>query len=169
LPTTTKRNAAPPVYPIRGLSPSEIGDAVCKFETRKASKHYNEALAIIRSVASTNPLSIEALYTAANAYSAIGDLQTLHALAAQQNRPEQKQFFEQARLAYQHLEMWKKIQHPGHITPQGFPRPSRQESKSLRGSTSINPVSLAILRNVDQRQPRQIHSDKPLFPVPPGI
>ena len=111
-----------------GRTEAESGDRA------GASKHYDEALAIVQSLASTNPLSIGALYTAASAYSAGGDLQTSYALAARQNRPAQRQLFARARLSYQQsLEKWGKIQHPGHVTPQGFPAmDAEQVARNLR-------------------------------------
>ena len=88
----------------------------------EASRFYDDAMEIVQPLSSPTSPNLEALYTEASLNFARGDLQLLRASTAAQDRSSQRDFLRGARLAYQQsLEAWHKIQHPGRVSPQGFP------------------------------------------------
>jgi hypothetical protein len=96
------------------------------------------------------PPNLEALYTTANSYSALGDLQSLQASTQGKNYSKRKEFLERARHSYQlSLDTWGKIQHPGRVTPQGLPA---MDPDAV--ATNLRRCEAALLSNGDINQGR---------------
>jgi serine/threonine protein kinase len=86
-----------------------------------AADYFHQALAVLEPLllAKTPPLS--ALYTAADAYSGLGDLRLLEPGRSQHNHANERENWAQAQSWYmKSLGAWHRIEHPSHEAPNGF-------------------------------------------------
>jgi eukaryotic-like serine/threonine-protein kinase len=98
-----------------GIAAAQSGEA------QSAAKYFHDALAIVEPALSEPAPNLEALYTAADAYAGLGDLQVKEARSPGQNDAHRKAMWTGARTSYQKsLEIWHRVAHPTHSSPDGL-------------------------------------------------
>jgi eukaryotic-like serine/threonine-protein kinase len=100
----------------------KMGEAATRIGNAKlAADYYHQALANVEPLLSTQKPDLAALYTAADAYSGLGDLDLRKATRSGQDRIKQRELWFQARSWYvKSVETWHKIKNPSRDGPNGF-------------------------------------------------
>ncbi len=100
----------------------KMGEAAAGIDNSKlAEEYYRQALAAVEPPLSTKQPDLAALYTAADAYSGLGDIELRKAAHSSQNLAMQKELWSQARSWYvKSLDTWHRIERPGRDGPNGF-------------------------------------------------
>jgi eukaryotic-like serine/threonine-protein kinase len=97
-----------------GEAAAEAGNA------RLAASYFHRALRVVEPLVSAPVPDLDALYTAADAYSGLGDLQLHEARRPGEAAGKRKANWTEARAWYRKsLDAWRRIQHPLHIAPNG--------------------------------------------------
>jgi serine/threonine protein kinase len=90
-------------------------------DSRLAANYFHQALAVVEPALSARVPELDALYTAADAYSGLGDLKLKDARIPGQSVAHQRANWADARSSYlKSLENWHRIKHPNHSAPNGF-------------------------------------------------
>ncbi len=90
-------------------------------DSKLAAKYFRQALVVVEPVLTTQTPALDALYTAADAYSGLGDLKLNEARAPGQSVAHRRATWTDARSLYlKSLENWHRIEHPNHSAPNGF-------------------------------------------------
>lgn len=100
----------------------KMGEAEVRLGNAKLGEEYlYQALAAVEPLLSTQKPDLAALYTAADAYSGLGDIELREATLAGQVREKQRELWLQARPWYvKSLDIWHRIKNPSRDGPNGF-------------------------------------------------
>jgi eukaryotic-like serine/threonine-protein kinase len=100
----------------------KMGEAAARIGNAKlAANYYYQALASVEPLLSTHEPGLAALYTAADAYSGLGDIELREATRSDQDHIKQREFWLQARSWYvKSIDTWRKIKNPSRDGPNGF-------------------------------------------------
>jgi hypothetical protein len=89
-------------------------------DVRTAEDNYHQALVIVEPLMVTNPPRLDALYTAADAYSGLGDLR-LRQIGTSVASTSRRKARSEACLWYgKSVAVWHQVEHPNRSTPNGF-------------------------------------------------
>jgi serine/threonine protein kinase len=119
---------------LRGTNPShgpslqavacreKMGEAAIRLGNAKlAAEYFHQALAAVEPLLSVQEPDLAALYTAADAYSGLGDVERIEATRSAQDQVKQRELWLQARAWYvKSLDTWHRIQSPSRDGPNGF-------------------------------------------------
>jgi tetratricopeptide (TPR) repeat protein len=100
---------------------TELGLSLVRLQDFKgATEAYNEALKISEPAANSGNSGEDALYTTANAYAGMGEIEA--GLASRTQNPDQERVrWRQAASWYERsLKMWARVKEPGVVSPEGF-------------------------------------------------
>jgi tetratricopeptide (TPR) repeat protein len=100
----------------------KMGEAAARFgNSVLAAEYFHHALAELEPILSTQDPALAALYSAADAYSGLGDVEFREATLAGQSGQGQKEHWAQAHSWYlKSLAAWSKIKKPSSDSPNGF-------------------------------------------------
>jgi serine/threonine protein kinase len=100
----------------------KLGETAAKARhDQKAADYFHQALTIVEPLISTEPADLDAQYTAADAYSGLGDLSMRKAQQAGLTIERRKSDWTESRSWYlQSLNAWRRIEHPNHTAPNSF-------------------------------------------------
>ena len=100
----------------------KMGEAAARVgNTKLATEYFQQALAAVEPLLSTQAPDLAALYTAADAYSGLGDLQLREASHFPKGHAQQREIWSQARSWYvKSLDAWRRIKNPARDGPNGF-------------------------------------------------
>jgi len=99
----------------------KMGEAAARAgDWDRASQYIQEALNAVESSLSGQNPDLSALYTAADSYQSLGDMEVSQARRSRQNRARRKECLTRAQAWYlKSVGVWRRIEHPGHVTPSG--------------------------------------------------
>ena len=105
-----------------GACEVKLGEAALKAKSySKASEHFHAALAIVEPLISREPADLDGLYTAADAFSGLGDVSSAKARGTGLTKAERVSAWEDAKSSFANsLNVWRKIEHPNHTAPSSF-------------------------------------------------
>jgi serine/threonine protein kinase len=89
-------------------------------DLKTAEDNYHQALAIVEPLIAIKLPKIDALYTAADAYSGLGDLSLMEAKTSAQSTSRRKSRSEACLWYGKSVAAWQQIEHPSRSTPNGF-------------------------------------------------
>jgi eukaryotic-like serine/threonine-protein kinase len=100
----------------------KLGEAAAKARRgQKAANYYHQALTIVEPLIPAAPADRDALYTAADAYSGLGELSMNAARQPGLTTAQRKSYWTEAQSSYsQSLNTWHRIEHPNHTGPNSF-------------------------------------------------
>ncbi len=100
----------------------KLGEALVKARTyQKAEEHFRTALAIVDPLIVRQPADLDALYTAADAFSGLGDVSSAKARGTGLTKADRKAAWNDAKSSYAaSLDVWRRIEHPNHTAPSSF-------------------------------------------------
>ncbi len=100
----------------------KLGEAAAKAKHgQKATNFYHQALTIVEPLISSASANLDALYTAADAYSGLGELSMNQARHPGLTKAQRKSYWTEARSWYSlSLNTWHRIEHPNHTAPNSF-------------------------------------------------
>ncbi len=100
----------------------KLGEAAAKGKNgQRAANYYHQALTIVEPLIPATPANFDALYTAADAYSGLGELSMNAARQPGLTIAQRKSYWTEAQSLYsQSLNVWHRIEHPNHTGPNSF-------------------------------------------------
>ncbi len=100
----------------------KLGEAAAKGKNgQRAANYYHQALTIVEPLIPATPANLDALYTAADAYSGLGELSMTAARQPGLTPARRKSYWTEAQSWYsQSLNTWHRIEHPNHTAPNSF-------------------------------------------------
>jgi len=100
----------------------KMGEAAARIgNTKLSTAYFQQALAAVEPMLSAQAPDLAALYTAADAYSGLGDLQLREARRFHKDQAQQREIWSQARSWYvKSLDAWHRIKNPVRDGPNGF-------------------------------------------------
>ncbi len=100
----------------------KLGEAAAQAgRDQAAAERFHQALTIVETLIATEPPDLDALYTAADAYSGLGEISTKRARQPGQTVEQRESNWTEARSLYmQSLSTWHRIEHPNHTAPNSF-------------------------------------------------
>jgi tetratricopeptide (TPR) repeat protein len=111
----------------------KMGEVAARIGNAKlATEYFHQALAAVEPLLSAQAPDLAALYTAADAYSGLGDLQLREASHFPKDHTQQREIWSQAHSWYvKSLDAWQRIKNPVRDGPNGFDAgdPARVETK----------------------------------------
>jgi tetratricopeptide (TPR) repeat protein len=92
----------------------KMGEAAARTgDWDRASQYIQQALSVVESFLSAQNPDLSALYTAADGYQSLGDMEVWKARRLRQNRARQKECFTRAQAWYlKSVAVWRRIEHP---------------------------------------------------------
>ncbi|PYT96590.1 MAG: hypothetical protein DMG38_23270 [Acidobacteria bacterium] len=112
--------------------------------TKLALENFRQALVIVEPLLVEKVLDQQALYTAADTYAGLGDIESREAETPTLGLARSREHWERARSWYaRSLETWKKIQHPTRVSPNGFDTggPKDVETNLRRCDAALQQIS----------------------------
>jgi len=100
----------------------KLGEAAVRAKNyAKAADYFDSALEVVRPLVGREPADLDALYTAADAYSGLGDVDSAKASGRGMTKAERMAAWNDAKTAYtSSLKTWRRIEHPNHTAPSSF-------------------------------------------------
>jgi eukaryotic-like serine/threonine-protein kinase len=100
----------------------KLGEAATRMgHAPMAGEYFQQALAVVEPLLSSQVVNLSALYTAADSYSGLGDLNLHQASRLPQNPANQRENWTRARACYiKSLEAWHRIDYPHRVAPNGL-------------------------------------------------
>jgi eukaryotic-like serine/threonine-protein kinase len=105
-----------------GACEVKLGEAALKARSyAQASEHFQAALAIVQPLISREPADLDGLYTAADAFSGLGEVNSAKARGAGLTKAERISAWDDAKSSFtSSLNVWRRIEYPNHTAPSSF-------------------------------------------------